>query len=77
VPSNVQKLIKVTFTDRFGDDMIDGLLESDFIGMGTVYRRDERRVLFVRPNMNAYQILIEQLTAWKEDGLLTFVEESR
>jgi hypothetical protein len=73
----VPRLIKVTFTERFPIDVVDSLADGDFMGLGFAYRRDDPRVLYVQPRPEAYAVLIEQLDAWKNEGQLSYVEESR
>lgn len=71
------KLVKVTFKEHFPLEMVDGFLQSDFVGLGTVYKRDDPRVLYVRPKPECQELLIEQLTVWEREGALSFVEEIR
>lgn len=67
----------MTFKEHFPLEMVDGFLQSEFIGLGTVYRRDDQRVLYVRPKPDCQSLLIEQLSIWEREGMLSFVEETR
>ena len=73
----MQKLVKVTFKEHLPMEMVEGFLQSDFVGLGTVYRRDDQRVLYVRPKPECQSLLIEQLSVWEREGMLSFVEETR
>lgn len=67
-------MVKVTFTDAFPSDVIQAMLETDFLGLGTTYSR-EGRVLYVQPFVERYAVLKEQLEVWKREGGLSFTEE--
>jgi len=74
----VPRLIKVIFTEHFPIDLVDSLLENNFLSLGsTAYRHEERRVIYVRPIPECYSVLIEQLDAWKREGQLSYAEEVR
>jgi hypothetical protein len=70
-------MIKVVFKDTFLQHLIDGAWQAgDFLGLGSVYRQDDPRVLYVRPLPDSYLVLKEQLESMEKEGALTFVEQS-
>lgn len=71
----IPRLIKVTFKEHFPIELIDSMVESEFLGLGTAYRRDDLRVLYVQPDSERYLVLKEQLDVWEREGACSFVEE--
>lgn len=70
-------LIKVTFAVTFPVDLVDGMLETDFVGLSNVYRKDDARVLYLQPTAEKYRTVLEQLKELEAEGALTYVEENR
>jgi hypothetical protein len=63
----------VTFTDEHAAKNMEGMLESNFIGLGQTYRVNER-VLILRPFPGVADAR-ETLEELRSVGALTFVEE--
>lgn len=58
-------------------ELVDSLMESEFLGFGTAYRHEDRRVVYLKALPERYSVLVEQLNIWEKEGLLSFVEEAR
>ena len=65
----------VTFSDRYADRNVDGMLGTDFISLGEVYQAQDSRVLVLRPFPKMYEVAKSTLEELREVGALTFVEE--
>ena len=73
---SIPRLIKVTFTNRFPETFVDSLLENNFLSLSSsTYRKEERRVIYVKPIPKGYPVLVEQLETWKQEGRLSYEEE--
>jgi hypothetical protein len=73
----VPRLVRVTFAEDFPIDLVDSLLGNNFLGLGSAYRHEDPRVMYVRPIPECYPVLIEQLTAWQREGRLSYSEDVR
>jgi hypothetical protein len=70
--------IVVTFEEKFPTEMVEGMLESDFMGLGKTYAGNDRRVLFLYPFPNvSYAVVKETLDELRAGGELTYVEDYR
>ena len=70
----IPRRITVTFKESVPVHLINALSESDFLGLGIVYRGNDR-TLHVKPDLESYGPLKEQLEMWGRRELLSFVEE--
>jgi hypothetical protein len=55
--------------------VVDRIWETDFVGLGTTYRRDDPRVLYLIPTSQQYPDLRAQLEQMEREGALSFIEE--
>ena len=67
----------ITFSDDFPLERVDGMLESDFMGIGKTYRANHPRVVILKPFRDAYEVALATLNELKEHGALTFVQHFR
>jgi hypothetical protein len=65
----------VTFRDQ---EDADGMLKTDFIGLGKTHSGNDPKVLFLRPFAHVSKaVLMETLDELRAAGALTYVEENR
>jgi hypothetical protein len=68
----------ITFQDQHARDNVDGMLESNFIGLGETYRGKDSKVLYLHPFPHITDaVLKETLDELKAVGALTYTEELR
>lgn len=67
--------IKVTFKDHFPLDLIELMVQSEFVGLGVSHHGQDQRVLYVQPSPERYRDLKAQLEELEREGALSFVEE--
>jgi hypothetical protein len=69
--------LKIIFTEKFPPDGIGHFVGSDALGLGTVYRANDTRVVLVKATgEKEYKILKEQLDIWMSEGLATYEEQT-
>jgi hypothetical protein len=74
--SNIRPVrFTVTFNDRYADRNVDGMLRTNFIGLGEVYQGQDARVVVLRPFPKMYDATKSTLEELREVGALSFVEE--
>jgi hypothetical protein len=69
-------VFKVTFKEHFPLEVVNRIWETDFVGLGTAYRRGDPRLLYVIPTSQNYPDLRKQLEQMQRDGALSFTEET-
>jgi hypothetical protein len=67
----------VTFADSFPADLLDGMFNTNFVGLGEIYRQDNPRILVLKPFRNSYGVALETLEELQSHGALTFVQHFR
>jgi hypothetical protein len=67
----------VTFCDEHALENVDGMLTTDFMGIGKTYRLDNPHTVSLRPFPELYEVAIATLEEMREFGILTFVEKFR
>jgi len=68
----------VTFRDQYALRNVDGLLNTDFIGLGKTYCGRDPKVLFLYPFPHISDVVLKQtLDELAAVGALTYVEETR
>ena len=72
----VVRLIRVTFGEHFPLELVDSFCDTHFLNLGQVYRRENPRELYVRPIVQTLPLLRQQLDVWKQEGMLSYVEEA-
>jgi hypothetical protein len=73
--AKIPRRIVVTFQEGFSSDLVEGLVENHFLGLGVTYRGDSERVVSVLPDPERFPALKAQLEVWEREGALTFKEE--
>jgi hypothetical protein len=63
------------FSGPHADSTFKGMLDTDFVGLGSVYQADDPGELLVRPFPGKYDALRETLEELRGAGALTFFEE--
>jgi hypothetical protein len=71
----IPSAIKVTFKEHFSLELIELMLQTEFVGLGVSCRREDPRVLYVEPSSEQYRDLKAQLEELEREGALSFVEE--
>jgi hypothetical protein len=68
----------VTFQEEFPMELIQGMLESNFMGLGKTFSGKDPRILFLYPFPDvANTVLKSTLDELQTGGDLTYVEEHR
>jgi len=68
----------ITFQDQYPLDMVDGMLRTDFMGLGKAFGGKEPRVVFLYPFAHVSEVVIkETLDELQAVGELTYIEEHR
>jgi len=68
----------VTFKEQYPSELVDGMLESNFMGLGKTYSGKDPRTLFLYPFPEVSErVLRETLDEMQAAGELTYIEDDR
>lgn len=73
--TTLPRRIVVTFQDTFPKHVVDGMAETNFVGLAETYRGDDPKVLFVFPIPDRFEALKATLDELQAGGALTYVED--